>query len=184
MEKKHFYQNIEGWSTYKDQGKLLELMLSELDIENKLNIAEIGVYKGKCTAMWNIILSNLNIEYNYYAIDHFLGSREHNKDVDYYGESLVNLDPIINKINLIRNDSVSQSILHPKQSLDIVYIDASHEYIDIKKDIIYWFPKVKKNGYICGDDYFHDFPGVKRAVNEIFKDKVERFGKRQWLVKK
>lgn len=184
MENNHFYEKIDGWSTYKDQGKLLEFMLSGLDTKNKLNIAEIGVYKGRCTAMWNVILSNLKIEYNYYAIDHFLGSIEHDKKIDYYKESLSNLDSIIDKIHLIKNDSVSQSRLYPREYFDIVYIDASHEYIEIKKDIIYWFQKVKKNGYICGDDYFHDFPGVIRAVNEIFGDKVKKFGKRQWLIRK
>ena len=52
---------------------------------------------------------------------------------------------------------------------DFVYIDAAHDYESVKKDIIAWTLKVKKGGYICGHDY-GVFPGVKKAVDEIFPD--------------
>ena len=60
-------------------------------------------------------------------------------------------------------------------SLDFVFIDASHEYEDVKKDIAAWIKKVKPGGVIAGHDYyindFDYFPGVKQAVNESFVDK-------------
>jgi hypothetical protein len=56
------------------------------------------------------------------------------------------------------------------ESLDFVFIDASHEYEDVKKDIEAWLPKVKPGGILAGHDYHGDendwFPGVKQAVNE------------------
>jgi hypothetical protein len=53
-------------------------------------------------------------------------------------------------------------------SLDLVYIDASHEYNDIKSDLDISYNKVKTNGYICGHDYTSPrFDGVVRAVNEF-----------------
>ena len=33
------------------------------------------------------------------------------------------------------------------ESFDLVYIDASHWYKDVVKDIELWLPKVKKGGY-------------------------------------
>ena len=44
-------------------------------------------------------------------------------------------------------------VLYENNSLDFVLIDASHKYIDVKEDIISWLPKVKKGGYLIGDDY-------------------------------
>jgi len=181
-DNKHFFENIEGWSSYRDQGKLLESILERMPkTDNKLNIAEIGVYKGRCTAMWNIILINSGIKYNYDAIDNFIGSKEHIKNIDYYSEALSNLSCIINKINLIKNDSVAQSKTYPDEYFDIVYIDASHEYEDVKADILSWFPKVKVGGFFCGDDFIHSWPGVKRAVKENFGNTIEKIGRQQWL---
>ena len=50
-------------------------------------------------------------------------------------------------------------------SLDFVYIDASHEYEDVKTDILSWVPKVKVGGLVAGHDIGCE--GVKRAVDEL-----------------
>jgi hypothetical protein len=36
---------------------------------------------------------------------------------------------------------------------DFVYIDGSHLYHDVKRDLNDWLPKLKDNGIICGHDY-------------------------------
>lgn len=55
-------------------------------------------------------------------------------------------------------------------SLDCVYIDAGHDYRNVKADIGYWFPKVKLGGIFCGHDYKKvGVPGVRTAVNEFCK---------------
>ena len=82
----HFYDKIKGWSNETDQGELLKTILKTLNKE-EIVIAEIGVYMGRCTAMWNVELINSNIKYTYYAIDHFECSSEHNKNIDYYSET-------------------------------------------------------------------------------------------------
>ena len=69
----HFYQNIEGWASEHDQGNLLSTILDLINHKDEIKIAEIGVYKGRGTALWNVELINRNINYQYYAIDHFLG---------------------------------------------------------------------------------------------------------------
>lgn len=177
---KHFYENIIGWSTYEDQGILLETIIKQLT--NNLKIAEIGVYMGRCTALWNTILINNNIDYEYYAIDTFTGSEEHDKTINYHEITIKNLTSILNKINIIKNDSVLESENYENEFFDVVYIDASHDYLSVKNDIKTWLPKLKKNGIICGDDYIDGWPGVIKAVNEIFGDNVKKIGKQQWYV--
>jgi len=54
------------------------------------------------------------------------------------------------------------------ESLDFVFIDASHMYEEVKKDILAWTPKVKPKGWIMGHDYCPRWGGVMQAVNEIF----------------
>jgi predicted O-methyltransferase YrrM len=62
-------------------------------------------------------------------------------------------------------DSLEASKLYANKSLDFVFIDASHEYEDIKNDIIHWLPKVKIGGILAGHDMV--WPGVARAVSEL-----------------
>ena len=66
-------------------------------------------------------------------------------------------------------------------SLDFVFIDANHEYESVLKDVQAWEPKVKPGGLISGHDYNHgNFPGVAKAVNEIFGNDVETGPDRVW----
>ena len=46
---------------------------------------------------------------------------------------------------------------------DLAYIDGDHSYEGCKKDLIAWYPKVKR--FFIGDDY--DKSGVRKAVNEF-----------------
>ena len=179
----HFFDHIEGWSSYPDQGLLLELLLTHLDTsENNrpFKIAEIGVFRGKITAMWNITLIHRNFPYEYYAIDHF-----ENPVYDLYEIAKQNLQPVIDKIHLVKNYSIEEAKNHPNESFDIVYLDASHEYADVKKDIYAWWPKIKKGGFLCGDDYGNGWIGVENAVNFVFsKENVNQFGNQQWWVQR
>lgn len=50
--------------------------------------------------------------------------------------------------------------------VDIVYIDACHEYEAVKNDIKAWWPKIKGGGVIAFHDYLSPDYGVNRAVSE------------------
>lgn len=177
----HFYNKIKGWSTYEDQGQLLNTIL-EITGNKDLKIAEIGTYMGRCAAMWNVILTNKDINYEYYTIDHFLGSAEHKgSNSPSYVTALENLEPVKDKLTVLNVSSVEASTKFEDEYFDVVYIDASHEYEFVKQDIIAWLPKVKKGGIICGDDYIKGWPGVIKAVNEFFP-KVNNIGYQQWYV--
>lgn len=52
--------------------------------------------------------------------------------------------------------------------VDVVYVDASHEYVDVKHDLEIYYRIVKNGGVIFGDDY--QIRGVKRAVDEFFTE--------------
>jgi len=73
---------------------------------------------------------------------------------------------------------------------DWAYVDASHYYDDVKRDLLAWFPKVKSGGFITGDDYdrqgFWDH-GVTRAVDEFVKQNavdVVAFRNHQFVLRK
>lgn len=77
-------------------------------------------------------------------------------------------DLLNNSIKLIERESVEYALDIPPQELDIVFIDANHEYEAVKDDIEAWIPHVQPNGILCGHDYTPEFPGVQKAVQELF----------------
>lgn len=54
--------------------------------------------------------------------------------------------------------------------LDFVFIDADHSYEAVLEDIRCWHPKVRAGGWLGGHDYHaRKFPGVVKAVNQVFE---------------
>jgi hypothetical protein len=71
------------------------------------------------------------------------------------------------------------------EKYDLIYIDGSHEYIDVKEDIITFKNLLKEDGIICGHDYNSSCPGVIKAVNEIFgKNNIKIYSDSSWVVEK
>jgi hypothetical protein len=58
------------------------------------------------------------------------------------------------KVEFIRELSVEGSKQFEDETLDFVYIDGNHDYKYVLEDLNEWYPKVKKGGYLCGDDIY------------------------------
>lgn len=71
----------------------------------------------------------------------------------------------------LEGKSEHMSQLVREKSVDLVFIDANHSYMNCLQDIRLWLPKVRVGGIISGHDYHHPrFPGVEKAVDEIFDE--------------
>ena len=78
--------------------------------------------------------------------------------------------------------SFSVDVAFANQYFDWVYIDGNHNYHAVKKDLEFYYPLIKKGGYLCGDDYalWSNKPktgfgndgdgGPKPAVDEFVKE--------------
>ena len=91
-----------------------------------------------------------------------------------------------NKAFLHRLTSEEASNEIEDESIDIVFIDADHSYEGVRDDIMYWAPKVKSGGIVCGHDYdVPRFPGVRKAVLEFFEEKyVQVVSDNVWWIEK
>ena len=58
------------------------------------------------------------------------------------------------RVQFIRTISSDAAKQFEDNSLDFVYIDGNHDYKYVLEDIISWFPKIKKGGYLCWDDVY------------------------------
>jgi hypothetical protein len=81
-------------------------------------------------------------------------------------------------------DSINASKIYKDKTIDFIFIDANHDYDNVKKDIEAWLPKVKIGGIIAGHDYIMcSWPGVVNAVNDFFVGKNILTSGKCWIYK-
>lgn len=144
-------------------------------VPNDGHIVEIGSWKGKSASYMavEIINSGKNIKFD--CIDQwdkfdplYYSNDEYVKKNAIYELFLSNIEPVKNIINPIKRESIEASKLYRDKAIDVVFIDACHDYECVKNDINAWLPKIKNGGILSGHDYNQD--SVKRAVKEILSN--------------
>ena len=131
------------------------------------NIVEVGVYLGHSVAFMATLAKETGKNITINAVDTFEGSKEHKKR-NFLNEFTFNIIEcgLKDYITINIGSSVEASNLFEDKSIDFCFIDASHDYENVKKDILAWSPKVK--GILAGHDYSKTWPGVVKAVDEIY----------------
>ena len=139
-----------------------------------------GVYSDKILKTWKgkklyLIDSWKRIEN---AVD-FINDIDKNGYLNAMAQTFMKVYDYGSKAVIIRESSVEAARLFSDWSLDFVYIDASHDYNNVKNDLNAWYPKVKTGGVVSGHDYANgtwEYPKgfvmleVKKAVDEFFKE--------------
>lgn len=173
------WSDIQGWFDYDD-------LFSEIveKLPDNSEIVEIGCWLGKSTAYMckEIKESGKNIKYNCVdiwddniGIDFHKHSTVYQKYIEELDDSLFNEFKknmkdcgFIDMINIIKSDSSIAADNFKDNSLDFCFVDGDHSYEGSKKDIEYWYPKMKKGSYFCGHDYCNiGERQVARAVDEF-----------------
>ena len=169
----HIYQQPnfgENWFTFPN---LYSRFVRELPSGSK--IVEVGSWKGKSIAYLGVEIINSGKDIKVDAVDTWstLASESyHATDVYVKTDTLFslfvsNIAPVSAVVTPVRKTSLDAAPLYANASLDVVFIDACHEYDCVKADIAAWLPKVKKGGYLAGHDYpWSAGDAVKRAVDE------------------
>lgn len=185
----HFYQNIgQDWFTYP---KLYSSVVREFS--DGSHFVEVGSWKGRSASYLAVEIINSGKKILLDCVDTFDGSEEHLDPTSntfepllktkngLYLEFLQNTKPLKQVIRPIRLSSLEAVTLYDDESLDFVFIDAAHDYGNVKADIEAWYKKVKPGCIIAGHDYSWS-EEVKRAVDEQLTNVQESEG--CWIFRK
>ncbi|MBS0620853.1 MAG: class I SAM-dependent methyltransferase [Verrucomicrobia bacterium] len=147
-------------------------------------VVEVGVWTGNNAIYLAEMLPDEGVVF---AVDHWLGSREH-QDPHNGEHSLLPtlfrqfLSNVIHtgqtqKIIPVRLASVeaARKLQELHIRADLIYLDADHDYPSVIQDIETWYPLLSEGGVLCGDDWCLGGPNgdIAKAVRE--------FGERQGL---
>jgi len=138
-------------------------------------IVEIGSFKGRSTRALADNTEGLVI-----AVDDFYGPRE----IEYEGRHRIYEQFLANTAGLANLAVIKanhRELPEPNFTPDMVFLDGSHEYADIKRDILFWLPRMSPNACLAG----HDFGwcvGVDTAVRELLPNFQVAPGTSIWFV--
>jgi cephalosporin hydroxylase len=187
----HFYDTIgENWFSYADFYKTMVSLFPDGS-----HFVEVGSWKGRSAVCMMVEIINSGKKIHFECVDEWkyvptteqpVSSQEEFDRV--YEEFLHNISSVrdlVGTVGIIRLDSAMASALYENESVDFVFLDAAHHYENVLSDIESWLPKIKKGGIIAGHDYFTIcHPGVKKAVDEMFEDRVKFIPKQNvWFLK-
>lgn len=192
-----YWKKIQGWFDYQGLYSHFVFQANE-----NAKFVEVGSWLGASICYLATEAKNYQKNMKIYAVDTWAGAANdlaHEKIVRENGGPSQMLNMFVKNmqnagvgdmITPIMNHSTEASKQFEDNSLDFVFIDASHQYQDVKNDLKHWLPKVKKGGIIAGHDYVPGHPesniGVVKAVNEFFNYKSLEIGPagRTWLHRK
>lgn len=131
----------DGWFSQYD----IAVLYPEIETipENGLYL-EVGVYHGR--SLW-------------------IATKAAKPSVEIWGTDIIE-DPEIPGTHFIQGDSKTVKWDKP---VDVLFIDANHDYEYVKSDIDRFVPFVKKGGAVLFHDCDETSPGVVKAVNEYAK---------------
>lgn len=161
-------------------GQEKALMVLASALKKKSTIVEIGSFKGKSTAC---LAFGSPKTAKVYAIDTFEGNK---KDFlegvqfmgkNFYDEFVENLERVGLFYKIVPLKGFSANIGKKwDKPIDLLFIDGSHVYEDVKQDFELFYPWVKPGGMVVFHDVDQKFPGVKKVWDEISEPKLSGRG--------
>ena len=163
---------------------ILAELINEYGLES---YAEVGVWKGGTLKKVLKLCPGLK---RVFVVDPYKVANGENDPAHIYENSQEYFDKVYDKlvssiddkrVIFMRHSSVEAAKEFDDDGVDIVFIDAAHDYVNVKNDIEAWTPKAKHivSGHDFCDRYNND---VVRAVLEKFGANVNLGEDKVWWV--
>lgn len=160
------YKLPEGWFYGEDINEYRQLIE---DVPEGGTIGELGCYKGRSLCSVADIIKRKKLKV--VVVDIFTGTDHELKESNYRLVFETNMERFGIRDQITVHEGYTKDVVKGfiDNYFDLLFIDASHLYEDVKQDIEMWLSKIKKNGKIAGHDYGNHI-GVSQAVNEKFSN--------------
>lgn len=147
--------------------------------------AEIGVEQGA----YSEVLLKANPDLFLFGVDAwqaYRGYRDHTRQTKldtFYETTMLRLMPYRHRVELIRKFSMDAVKDFADNSLDFVYIDANHDFMNAAQDIHYWSKKVHPGGIVSGHDYIKRRDEAAHVhVKQVMQAYTDAYQIRPWFV--
>ena len=165
-------------------------ILEQLDKNSK--IVEVGVWKGDFSRqIWNISSPNLLVLVDSWKFDEKVrgcapqvsGEEPLNQNFfDQAKKDTYDKFKNVQNVNILDLNSLEASSKYEDNFFDYIYIDAEHTYKAVTKDLEVWYPKLKKNGTLFGDDYYWREEDDTLSLHIAYQEFIKKNHIKKWCV--
>jgi len=195
-----YWETVPGWFDYQDVYSWAVRGAKDGD-----TLVELGVFLGRSSAYMMEEIAASKKALKFYCVDLFKITPDNGDGEMPWGENArlwkerMGGDKLFettkwyldhsparrNLTEMIQEDSALVADRFVDQSVQFAFIDASHLYEKVKKDIGAWWPKVKTSGYLAGHDW-QSGPEVCKAVIEFAQSIGVQIGvaNNVWVIEK
>jgi predicted O-methyltransferase YrrM len=176
--------DMQGWNSRH------ELLQTTIETARPGVILEVGVWKGGSVVFMAEQIKKLSLASQVIAVDTWLGSWEHYEQPEAFaGLIMENGYPSLFKTfltNVVEQgvsdvviplplDSANAAFVLQRRnlSIDMLHIDAGHDYEAVLADLRRWWPLLAPGGWLVADDYDPDgkvWPTVKEGVDAFLRE--------------
>lgn len=162
---------IEGYLNAAEMEKLFDLGMNK-------DCLEIGSYKGLSSFCLALGANSLK------CVDTFADGNERSikERFEIYSEFKQNLRRFAH-VSVYMGFS-EEAAKNEICKYDLIFIDAGHEYAEVKSDYTLWWPHLRVGGMMVFHDYGSDYHGVKQFVDEQFGTDITKYHTLAWVVKR
>ena len=173
----HYYEKVYGHFSFKT---IYDKIIDEA--QDNSHFIEIGSFLGKSCSYMAVEIENSSKKIKFDCVDLWefndyegtvndlnFAHQGINSSEMFFNTFLENTKSVNHIINPIRKSSELASADYEDGSLDFVFVDGDHTEEGVTKDLNNWYPKLKPNGVMAGDDF--TIPEIINPVTDFFKDK-------------
>lgn len=167
----HFYESVPGWFDFEDVYR--DAVASA---PSPAHFVEVGAWLGRSTAFLAVEIARSGKPIRLDVVDHWEGSvnepafRDVLRATDVYHEfeGHMRRGGVWDALTVVRGDSAAAAAGYADGSLDFVFIDGSHDYASVRRDVLAWLPKVRPGGTLAGHDWgrYEVAPAVRGVLPE------------------
>lgn len=139
------------------------------EASTKDSVVEVGCWRGRTT---RALVDNC--PGTVFAVDTWEGSPELKEELEFMRQYTGDPEWLFHEFTknvsgalVLRMPSVEAAKVFPDRSVQMVILDAAHDYYSVCDDIRAWWPKVAIGGILCGHDF--NYPDVAKAVREVIQ---------------
>ncbi|MDB5507751.1 MAG: methyltransferase [Hyphomicrobiales bacterium] len=190
--------DYQGWTSNH------QYLTRAIDELKPKTVVEIGVWKGGSVITMANRMRELGLDGVVVGIDTFLGSSEHWLFREWFdGIQFNNGYPALfhtfasnifgrnlqDYVLPLPIDSTNAAVIfaHRGIEVDLLHIDAAHDYASVMADLHHWWPRLKPGGVLIGDDYYTNgvtWPEVRAAFKQFFNsEELENVDGKCWIKK-
>jgi SAM-dependent methyltransferase len=167
--KDHYYKTVPGYFDFPQVYREAVAFMP-----NGGTFVEVGSWQGQSLSYLLVEALNSGKRFKVFGCDHFRGSvgdrplLSEAKIKSVVAHCAHNLRPAGYPFALIHADSEVGATFFADASIDYLFVDAGHQYEEVRSDLSAWVRKVRPGGIIAGHDFNN--PDVERAVREVFSE--------------